>query len=471
MDDSQPSSADLLKRIDALEAVVAELRSEVVTLRLTVAQRDERIVVLEAELARRDRWKRGSRKPKAKNKKGDRRRRGKRKHVGQFRAPPVVDEKTVLHHDVRQDACPKCQSSQLVDTGKWSDHVQVDIPEPKLDIHRFRRHEQLCETCGCVSCGRGELELPGAHLGPRIRLFEAFARAHLGLSLGKANDLLEQLYGLRLSRAGALGHIHWAGNLLDPVVRELWTILRESSVVHADETGWRINGRTAWAWCFSNPQLALFLIEKRRSAAVIRKALGDSLPGVLVTDFYSAYQAIDARKQKCLTHLLRELRGLREKLSRGAVRAYLQPLMTLMQDAIHLGKTRQQLSSEEYQHQVGQIEARLDTLIFSRPQDTDCNRINRRLVRHRFELFTFLTEADVPPDNNPGERDIRSLAAARSDGGVHRAPWSARAFATIKSVVATCRKNGLRFIDYGLSVLRAAMRDCELPSPLTADTS
>jgi hypothetical protein len=234
---------------------------------------------------------------------------------------------------VRQDACPKCSSQKLADTGAYHDHVQVDIPEPKLECHRFRHHEQFCQDCGCVSCGRGDLELPGAHLGPRIRLFEAFARTHLGLSLGKANDLLEQLFGLRLSRAGALGHIHWAGNLLDPVVQELWGILRESPVIHADETGWRINGRNVWAWCFSNPRLALFLIEKRRSAAVIVKALGDSLPGVLVSDFYAAYHAIVAKKQKCLTHLLRELHGLREKLSNASVRSYIQPLMTLLQDA------------------------------------------------------------------------------------------------------------------------------------------
>jgi hypothetical protein len=79
-------------------------------------------------------------------------------------------------------------------------------------------------------------------------------------------------------------------------VQELLAILRESPVVHADESGWRINGKNVWCWCFSNPKLAVFLIYRHRSAAVVREVLGDSLQGVLVTDFYAAYHAIECRK-------------------------------------------------------------------------------------------------------------------------------------------------------------------------------
>lgn len=97
-------------------------------------------------------------------------------------------------------------------------------------------------------------------------------------------------------------------------MEQLLKLLRESPVVHADETGWRINGKNVWAWCFSNPKLAVFLIEQRRNAKVVRRALGDSLPGVLVTDFYAAYHRICCLKQRGLVHLLRDLYGLRETL-------------------------------------------------------------------------------------------------------------------------------------------------------------
>jgi len=103
----------------------------------------------------------------------------------------------------------------------------------------------------------------------------------------------------------------------------------------------------------------------------------------------------------------------------------------------------------------------------------DCVRIWKRLLRHCDELFTFLDDPCMPADNNGSERDIRTLAAARSDGGTHRADWSASAFARIKSVVFTGMKNHVRFIQYGIEVVRAKLRGERLPLPLAAapDTS
>ena len=103
----------------------------------------------------------------------------------------------------------------------------------------------------------------------------------------------------------------------------------------------------------------------------------------------------------------------------------------------------------------------------------DCLRIWKRLYKHCDELFTFLDDPQVPADNNGTERDIRSLAAARNDGGTHRTDWSAAAFARIKSVIVTGMKNGVRFIQYGIEVVRAKLRGERLPLPLAAapDTS
>jgi hypothetical protein len=64
----------------------------------------------------------------------------------------------------------------------------------------------------------------------------------------------------------------------------------------------------------------------------------------------------------------------------------------------------------------------------------------------------------VPADNNGTERDIRSLAAARSGGGTHRADWSAAAFARLKSVIVAGMKDQVRFIRYGMEVVRARPR-------------
>ena len=181
--------------------------------------------------------------------------------------------------------------------------------------------------------------LGDAHIGPRARLFTCYARAHLGISLGKTRDLLHDFFSLTVSRAGLLGHLRWGGALFEPVVEELLALLRKSPVVQGDETGWRINGKRAWAWCFRDPKLAIFLIDKHRSRDVILRVLGESFAGTLVSDFYAAYNGLSCAKQRCLVHLLRELAKLRDEVPAASVKAFIAPLIILIQDAIQLAKT------------------------------------------------------------------------------------------------------------------------------------
>ncbi len=211
-----------------------------------------------------------------------------------------------------------------------------------------------------------------------------------------------------------------------------------------------------------------------RNRAVLERALGTSFAGTLVSDFYAVYNGLDCRKQRCLVHLLRELHKLRETLPAASVRAFIQPLITLFQDAIRLGHERKSLGKKAFNAARHEIQNRFDTLMLeTRVRHRECLRIWRRLFKHSDELFTFLDDANVPADNNGTERDIRSLAAARNDGGTHRTEWSAAAFARIKSVIATGAKNGLSFARYGIEVVRlnCKARPCRCRSPIAVKPS
>jgi transposase len=446
---------------DLRDQRIAELEAENAELRRRIAQLEHQV----QQFLQRRKRRTGGRAPRQ-GTPNDHRLKKHRKHPGYFRPEPPPDT-TFLEHDVHPQQCTHCGSDDLEPTKDFEDHIVADIPEPKLEWHRYRRHVYRCRCCQHTCQGRGDLELPGAHIGPRARLLTSYSRAHLGISLGKTQNLLHDFFGLTVSRAGLLGHLRWAGQLFEPVVEELLDRLRNSPVVQGDETGWRINGQTAWAWCFRDPSLALFLIDRHRSREVIVRVLGESFAGTLVTDFYAAYNGLACPKQRCLVHLLRELAKLREELPWQSVQAFIQPLITLFQDAIELGKSRATLSATAFDQAHQSIIQRFDNLLLgSRSRHPECLRIWRRLFKHGDELFTFLDDPRVPADNNGSERDIRSLAAARSDGGTHRAEWSATAFARIKSVIVTGMKNGVRFINYGLEVVRAKLNGQPLPLPL-----
>jgi Transposase IS66 family/zinc-finger binding domain of transposase IS66 len=462
------AQAAILALVASLEQRISELEAENADLRRRLAQVEHQLQNVRQPGQRTPDRRHGPDTPPT-----DHRRKEHRKHPGFFRPEPPPGT-VFIEHDVRPVQCSHCGACDLEPTGQFQDHFVADLPEPRLEWHRYRRHVYRCRCCQQTCQGRGDLELPGSHIGPRARLLTCYSRAHLGISLGKTQDLLHDFFGLTISRAGLLGHLRWGGQLFAPVVEELLELLRQSPVVQGDETGWRINGQTAWAWCFRDPRLALFLIDRHRSRDVLVRVLGESFAGTLVSDFYAAYNGLDCAKQRCLVHLLRELAKLREELPWQSVRAFIQPLIELFQDAIQLGKDREKLGRTAFDQAYRRLIDRFDDLMLrTHSRHPDCVRIWKRLYKHCDELFTFLDDPAVPADNNGTERDIRSLAAARSDGGTHRADWSAAAFARLKSVIVTGMKNQVRFIQYGIEVVRAKLRGERLPLPLTAapDTS
>ena len=82
-------------------------------------------------------------------------------------------------------------------------------------------------------------------------------------------------------------------------------------MLHADETGWRVNGRTHWLWGFAAPGLTYYRIDRSHGSPALMKFFTEAFAGTLVSDFWGAYNAvICAQRQVCLVHLLRDLENV-----------------------------------------------------------------------------------------------------------------------------------------------------------------
>ena len=74
---------------------------------------------------------------------------------------------------------------------------------------------------------------------------------------------------------------------------EILRALPDQDWLNGDETGWKVMGRNGYIWCFCNKDLAFFYHDYRRSAKVIEEILGDAFAGIVICDFYAAYNCID----------------------------------------------------------------------------------------------------------------------------------------------------------------------------------
>ncbi len=123
-----------------------------------------------------------------------------------------------------------------------------------------------------------------------------------------------------------------------PVYQELIEAMQRSSIVHADETGWRIGTLSAWLWVFTNQEATVYAIRDNRSSDVVVEILGRKFQGILASDCFLAYddqRLKDWLKQKCLSHLLKDLKEMEESKTGRAVR-FAQQLTVVLQAALKL---------------------------------------------------------------------------------------------------------------------------------------
>ena len=164
--DSIPPEAQaaILAQIASLERRIADLEAE-------NADRRRRLAQVEHQLQdiRRRRQRPSQRRDPAQGPRTDRRRKEHRQHPGSFRPEPPPGT-VFTEHDIRPQQCSHCGACNLEATGQFQDHFVADLPEPKLEWHRYRRYIDRCRSCQRTCLGRGDLELPGSPIGPRTRL-------------------------------------------------------------------------------------------------------------------------------------------------------------------------------------------------------------------------------------------------------------------------------------------------------------
>jgi transposase len=411
-------------------------------------------------------------------------------HAAALRPQPA---KIDVHQEVAapvdaagKPSCPQC-STQLSDV-KHHQRVVEDFIPSKLITTCYHTTSGYCPCCRKTVESRAEnqppaADVPHAQLGLNALATAAVMRVCYRLPLRQITRLFQQLPGLKISPGGIVKQLKRLSKWLAKQYHRLKLVLRAAGVVHADETGWRTNGKSGYLWTLTNPNHTLFHIDRSRGGKVIIDLLGKSFGtdekgssngGTLVSDFYSVYDQFDGSHQKCLTHLLRELRDTIAQRPELCGHAFFKRCKRLVQEMLKLKNRRQQLSKSNYVHQVELLEKRLDELAQGEWNDADADRLTARLRKHRPHLTTFLHKAEVDGTNNAAERALRPAVVMRKITGGSRSEAGAKAWAILASVLRTAEQQGRDVLETIKTLLKAewAGKDIALLTDiLPADTS
>jgi hypothetical protein len=311
-------------------------------------------------------------------------------------------------------------------------------------------------------------------LGNRTLVLSSWLHYGLGNTLSQIVEVFNFHFQLKLTPGGLLQMWYRLQEVLYPWYQQLQAEALASAVLHADETSWRVAGKTHWLWCFANVGLTYYMIDRSRGEPALRKFFVEEFQGTLVSDFWGAYNAVVcAARQGCLVHLLRDLETV-ERYGRGGEHwpEFAKKLRRLLGDAIRLWRQKSELSVEVFASRRQRLEDRLDELIATAWEDKQAKRLVKRLRRHRNDLFTFLDKPGVPFDNNLAERAIRPAVIIRKNSYANRSQRGADAQAVLMSIYRTLKQRDhdpLRTITEAIATYLKTGQLPSLPTKTTPD--
>ena len=190
--------------------------------------------------------------------------------------------------------CPDCGGAVAV-TGAASQY-QVDLPPVRPLVRRFDIEVGHCSQCRRRIQGRHALQTSdalgaaSAQLGPGVVALVVELHTHGGMPLAKVADLLQTRFGLHVTPGGLANLLHRAARDARPAYEALREQVRNSPVVTADETGWRVGALSHGLWAAVTPTTTVYAICPGRGFDDAQAVLGADFDGVLVRDGWVVYR-------------------------------------------------------------------------------------------------------------------------------------------------------------------------------------
>lgn len=465
--DAGPQQSDPRDALIAqLQARNAELEARNAQLEARVAQLEARLKELEGQLAAATRSAKRQAAPFAKGPpksapKPPGRKRGDDYGAHARRAaPPRIDEEldAPLPH-----CCPRCGGSRLK-PGKIEVQFQTEIPVTAI----YRQFNvQFGECCDCHQRvqGRHPLQTSDAlgacasQLGPNAHALITLLNKDLGLSHGKIKGLFFKLFNIPLSRGGACqSMLRTAGKCL-PQYHSILRSVPQAPWIVADETGWRVGGRSAWLHAFVLPKLTAYLIDPRRGVDASGRVIPAKFAGTLVHDGYASYHGyLEAGHQTCLAHLLRRCREMLDT-ARGSAVLFPRRVKAMLLESLEVRDRREagEILVSTAARQADELQERMRTLCEHPKRNAANDRLARHLFRNQRHLFTFLRLPGLDATNWRAEQAIRPAVVNRKVWGGNRTEIGAAAQSILMSVLRSGIQQGREMMGWLRDLLRGAM--------------
>jgi transposase len=345
----------------------------------------------------------------------------------------------------------------------------TEIPPIKPEVVEYRQHRLTCLACGAENTPAWPAELSLGSFGPRLHATVAYLTGQVHVSQREVEGMLATLFHTDV----ALGSIptleqRMRDALAEPVA-EAEAYVHQQAVNNVDETSWPEGPQRAWLWINTTPLVTLFLILTTRGTASAKRVLGETYPGVVGSDRWSAYNWLDpTRRQVCWSHLIRDFQAFVDREGEPArigtalleQVAQMFALWYRVRDGT-LSRADFQVAMQPIQTRVGELLREGTTLSHDKTRRT-CERI----LKIEPALWTFVRVEGVEPTNNDAERPLRRPVLWRRRSFGTQSAAGSRFVERVLTTVTTLRQQERDVLEYLTAACIAAARGESPPSLL-----
>jgi predicted RecB family nuclease len=354
--------------------------------------------------------------------------------------------------------CPKCSKQSPRKERLLTRNVHDLVfgrDSVKRRVVKYVAQSYRCRSCG-NEYGLNKLRLHGRNWGWNIIAYFIYHIVGLGIPQLTVQHSMNRLFGSDLVRSSLNNLKIKASETYFDTKRKIFERIINGTLIHADETSANIKGHLAYVWVFTSLREVVYILAESREGELVKELL-KGFNGVLVSDFYAAYDTIECAQQKCLIHLMRDLNDeilnnpFDEEAKTIALRfaALLKPIV----DTIDL----RGLKKHFLRRHLVEVERFYEFISKSEFKSDVASKLKQRFEKNRDKLFTFLYYDAVPWNNNNAEHAIKAFARLRDVLAGSCTKKGIDEYLTLLSVSETCKYRGIDFLDF----LRSGETDFE----------
>lgn len=350
-------------------------------------------------------------------------------HEGTTRPQPEPTE----HIESKLESCPHC-NAPMGEPTRTERRVVEDIPEPQpAKVTEFVINHYHCKKCGNdITAVHPDMPKEG-RIGKNAQALTSILKFEDRLPVRKIQDFLKQQYGLALSTGSIYDFTRRVHENLLPEYSLILGRIRNSPVVHADETSIPVNGRNYWIWVFATASDTFVIIRNSRGMKVLKETLTKDYDGTIVCDGWKSYVNFSSKIQRCWAHMLREVKFIAKESEeavplRNAMRRLYNKLTNAIKDDTP-PETRREIWYW--------ARATMKRWLNRDYRDKSVKKMVAKILNGFNHWFTFILTPGVEPTNNRAERALREMVVQRRIMGTLRNHKGTHIYEVMMTVFST----------------------------------